>query len=283
MTKATTISARRLQRFSIWLGYLGFLVLCFWIVVAIAAPWLAPFDPDAQVLPFAEPGALAPNGARFWFGADALGRDVLSRTIFGARTVLIYAPIAAVLAYMVGLFGGLIAGYFRGWVDEVLSQTASLVMSFPVMIIYLLMLTVFGASTVNIMLAVVVGGAPAIMRLSRGLVIEQRERGYVAAARLRAEANWFVMIVEILPNIRRTLLVDLCLRLSYVIVTIGTLGFLGLGLPPPAADWGGMINESRNYAMVFPLLVLAPTISIITLVLGINLIADALDSKGSTL
>jgi peptide/nickel transport system permease protein len=282
MKRVAISSARRLQHFSNWLGYFGFVILCFWIVVALAAPWLAPFDPDAQILPFAEPGALAPDGTRFWFGADALGRDVLSRTIFGARTVLTYAPMAAVLAYLFGLLGGLVAGYFRGWVDELLSQAASLVMSFPVMIIYLLMLTVFGASTVNILLAVVVGGAPAIMRLSRGLVIEQRERGYVSAARLRAEASWFVMIVEILPNIRRTLLVDLCLRLSYVIVTIGTLGFLGLGLPPPAADWGGMINESRNYAMVFPLLVLAPTIAIITLVLAINLIADALDQKGSS-
>lgn len=283
MKKLGATAARRSQGYSDWLGFIGFSILCCWVIVAIAAPWLAPFDPDAQVLPFAEPGARSPTGGHFWFGADALGRDVLSRTIFGARTVLIYAPIAAVLAYLVGLMGGLVAGYFRGWVDEVFSQVASLVMSFPVMIIYLLMLTVFGASTVNILLAVVVGGAPAIMRLSRGLVIEQRERGYVSAARLRAEAHWFVMIVEILPNIRRTLLVDLCLRLSYVIVTIGTLGFLGLGLPPPTADWGGMINESRSYAMVFPLLVLAPTISIITLVLAINLIADALDSRASAL
>lgn len=250
-----------------------------WIMVALLAPWIAPFDPNAQVQPFAQPGDLAAGGQRFWLGADALGRDILSRTIFGARTVMLYAPLATALAYIVGLAAGLLAGYYQGWLDEVLSQLTSLIMSFPVMIIYLVMLSVFGASAINIMLAVIVGGAPAIMRLARGLVMEQRERGYVAASRLRGESDWFIMIVEILPNIRRTVIVDLCLRLSYVIVTIGTLGFLGLGLPPPNADWGGMINENRGYAMIFPLMVLAPCLSIITLVLGINMIADGLDAE----
>ena len=259
---------------------IGIMLVGFWAVAALFAPSLAPFGLSEQVLPFAAPGARAPDGRLFLLGSDALGRDVFSRTLYGARTVLVYAPLAAFLAYASGLAAGLAAGFYRGWVDEVLSQLAGLVMSFPVMVLYLLLLSVAGASGVNILLAVVVGGAPAIMRLTRGLVLEQAERGYVAAARLRGEPDWYILAVEILPNIRRTIAVDLCLRLSYVIVTIGTLGFLGLGLPPPNADWGSMINENRNFAMVFPMMVLAPTLAIITLVLGINVIADELVARG---
>jgi peptide/nickel transport system permease protein len=255
---------------------IGLAIVAFWLVVAIAAPWLAPFPPNATIRPMALPGGPAPGGGVFWFGTDYLGRDILSRVIWGTRTVLTYAPAATALAFAVGISGGLLAGYRRGWMDELLSRFTDLVLAFPALVLYIIIVSKFGASGLNIVLAVTFASSPAIMRLTRGLVLALRNQAFVAAAQLRGEPAWRIMFVEILPNASGPLIVDACLRLGYVVITIGTLGFLGLGLPPPDPDWGGMVNESRKFALVFPHMVLFPCIAVSSLVLGLNLLADGL-------
>ncbi len=254
---------------------IGFALVLFWFAAALLAPVLAPFDPVTPLTPFAKPGAQH-GGALLLLGTDTLGRDILSRLLFGARSVLVYAIGATVLAYAVGVTAGLAAGYYRGRTDTVLSFAANVVLSFPVLVLYILILTTIGASGLNILLAVTVASAPGIMRVVRGLTLELRARDFVAAAKLRGDGAAYIMLVEILPNLRGPLVVDACLRFGYVIITIGVLGFLGLGLPPPAPDWGSMIKEARQVALAFPHMTLAPAVAISSLVLGFNLLADGL-------
>ena len=259
-----------------WVGMVGAFLVLFWVMVAILAPLLAPFDPNSSIQPFAKPGIVAAKGGTFWLGTDHIGRDILSRIVWGSRTVLIYAPLATLSAYTVGILMGLLAGYRRGWVDDVLSRIADIILSFPVLVLYIIIIATIGASGINIIIAITFASSPGIMRIVRGLVLDLRNRDYVAAAQTRGETDWKVMLVEILPNARGPLIVDACLRLGYVIITIGVLGFLGLGLPPPDPDWGGMVNETRQMAMAFPHMTLFPCIAISSLILGFNLMADGL-------
>ena len=213
----------------------------------------------------------------FVLGTDHLGRDILSRIIHGSRTVLIYAPIATFCAYVVGILLGLAAGYYRGLMDTVLSFVANVILAFPVLVLYVITITLIGASGLNIVLAVTFASAPGIMRIVRGLTLDLRNREYIAAAQTRGESAWYIMIVELLPNARGPLIVDACLRLGYVTITIGVLGFLGLGLPPPDPDWGGMVNDARNNGALSNMhTALFPCLAISSLVLGLNLLADGL-------
>ena len=259
-----------------WVGMIGVFLVLFWVIVAILAPLIAPFDPNASILPFAKPGVVAPSGSTFWLGTDNMGRDILSRVVWGSRTVLFYAPIATICAYTVGILMGLMAGYRGGLIDDVLSRISDIILSFPVLVLYIIVIATIGASGFNIVIAITFASSPGIMRIVRGLVLDLRNRDYVAAAQTRGETDWRIMLVEILPNARGPLIVDACLRLGYVIITIGVLGFLGLGLPPPDPDWGGMVNETRQMAMVFPHMTLVPCIAISSLILGFNLLADGL-------
>lgn len=259
-----------------WVGMVGIFLVLFWVAVALFAPWLATFDPNASIHPFAKPGFVAANGGTFWLGTDHMGRDILSRIIWGSRTVLLYAPLATFSAYAVGILMGLLAGYRRGLVDDILSRISDIVLSFPVLVLYIIVIATVGASGMNIVIAITFASSPGIMRIVRGLVLDLRNRDYVAAAQTRGETDWRIMLMEILPNARGPLIVDACLRLGYVIITIGVLGFLGLGLPPPDPDWGGMVNETRQMAMAFPHMTLYPCIAISSLILGFNLMADGL-------
>jgi ABC-type dipeptide/oligopeptide/nickel transport system permease subunit len=254
----------------------GASLVAFWIAVALLAPLAAPLDPLATLQPFAPTGTVGADGVRYWLGTDHLGRDIASRIIWGSRTVLLYAPLATACAYAVGILMGLAAGYMRGWVDDVLSRISDIILSFPVLVLYIIIIATIGASGINIIIAITFVSAPGIMRIVRGLVLDLRNREYVAAAQTRGESTWYIMLIEILPNARGPLIVDACLRMGYVIITIGVLGFLGLGLPPPDPDWGGMINETRSMGMAFPHMVIYPAIAISSLILGFNLLADGL-------
>ncbi len=257
-------------------GMIGFALVLFWVLVAFLADLIAPFDPLATVAIFMVPGTAGPDGSVFWLGTDHIGRDILSRIIHGSRQVLTFAPLATFCAYLVGIPMGLAAGYLRGKTDEMFSFIANVILSFPVLVLYVIVISRFGASAVNIVIAVTFASAPGIFRIVRGLALDLRSREYVFAAETRGESPAWIMFIEILPNARGPLIVDVCLRIGYVIITIGVLGFLGLGLPPPDPDWGGMINDAKPMAMAFPHMAVFPCIAISSLVLGFNLLADGL-------
>ena len=256
---------------------IGAVLVGFWVLMAILAPWISPYDPSAN--DYQALGNPLPSAAH-WLGTDQLGRDLLSRVIWGARTVLTVAPIAVAIAYVVGCFMGLAAGYFGGWVDAVLSRIADIVLSFPVIILYIIIIANFGASALNIVIAVTFTAAPGIMRIVRGLTLEIKQLDYVAAAQTRGESALYIMLVEILPNARGPLIVDACLRMGYTTIAIGVLGFLGLGLPPPTPDWGGMVKDAYAMLSVWPHMALIPCFAISSLVVGFNLLADGLRELG---
>ena len=256
-----------------WPAMIGFGLVGFWVLVAIFAPLLSPYDPNAN-----DYAALAdpfPSAAH-WLGTDNQGRDILSRIIWGARTVLVVAPIAVVIAYTIGCAMGLVAGYKGGWWDVVLSRISDVILSFPVIILYMIIIANFGASAANIIVAVTFTAAPQIMRIVRGLTLDIKNLEYVAAAKIRGENSIYIMVVEILPNARGPLIVDACLRMGYTTIAIGVLGFLGLGLPPPDPDWGGMVKDTYGMMAVFPHMSLFPCAAISSLVVGFNLLADGL-------
>jgi len=258
-------------------GVIGMTLVVFFVFVAIFAPLLAPYRYDSFLEPFAAPLTTTANGEFLLLGADQKGRDIFSRLIYGTQRVVFYASVATFSAYVVGILMGLAAGYFRGWVDELLSFVANVILSFPVMVLFVLIITTAGASGLTIVFAVVFASAPGIMRIVRGLTLDIATRDYIAAAQTRGENPWYIMLVELLPNARGPLIVDACLRMGYTTITIGALGFLGLGLPPPFPDWGGMINETRSLAMGgFWWMPFFPALAVSLLVLGFNLLADGL-------
>ncbi|MDY0873457.1 ABC transporter permease [Dongia rigui] len=255
------------------IGMIGVFLVVFWIVVAIFAPLLSPFDPNTSNMDaLIDPTPSAVN----WLGTDNQGRDILSRIIWGSRTVLAVAPVAVLAAYIVGCLMGLIAGYYRGWVDQLVNRISDIVLSFPAIVLYIIVIMKLGPSGINIVLAVIFISAPQITRIVRGMTLELREREYVAAAKMRGESALYIMLVEILPNARGPLIVDACLRMGYTTIAIGVLGFLGLGLPPPDPDWGGMVKDTYAMMSIYPHMSLFPAGAITSLVVGFSLLADGM-------
>lgn len=258
-------------------GMIGAFILLFWAALALLAPVLPLADPNVPLEPFKFPGETSMTGdMTFWLGTDLKGRDILSRIVWGSQRVLFWATLATAVAYAVGIVMGLAAGYRGGWWDEAISFLANVILSFPVMVLYIVIISRLGASGANIVLAVTFASAPGIMRIVRGLVLDLRTRDYVMAAKTRGESPWYIMFVEILPNARGPLIVDTCLRLGYTTITIAMLGFLGLGLPPPDPDWGQMIAESLPMGSLAGHAMYIPALAISSLVLGFNLLADGL-------
>ncbi len=252
-------------------------IVLFWVLAAALAPVVAPYPPNANHLAAV---ARPTPSATHWLGTDHLGRDILSRILWGARTVLTVAPLAVLGAAILGSLLGLTAGYCRGWVDLVIVRACDIVLSFPVIILYMIILAHFGSSALNIIAVLTLTKAPIITRIVRGLTIELREREYVAAAKMRGESPLYIMLVEILPNARGPLIVDMCLRTGYNVVIIGALGFLGIGLPPPDPDWGGMVKDTYGMMSVWPHMALFPCAAISSLVIGFNLLAVGLREIG---
>jgi peptide/nickel transport system permease protein len=214
--------------------------------------------------------------ADHWLGVDHLGRDILSRLIWGARTVLTVAPVAVLGAATLGTILGLFAGYRGGWIDALIMRIGDTLLAFPKIILYLIIIARFGASAFNIILVITFTAAPIIARIVRGVTLDVRNRDYVAAARMRGESTLYIMFAEILPNARGPLIVDLFLRLGYTTVAIGALGFLGIGLPPPDPDWGGMVKETYGMIFIWPHMTLFPAAAISSLVIGFNFLATGL-------
>ena len=212
----------------------------------------------------------------YWLSVDNKGRDLLSRIIWGSQRVLFWATLATVVAYVVGMAFGVAAGYLGGWTDEIISFVANVMLSFPVMVLYIIIIQALGQSGATIVVAVTFASAPGIMRIVRGLALDIRTRDYIAAAQTRGERPWYIMAVELLPNARGPLIVDACLRLGYTTIALATLGFLGLGLPPPDPSWGAMMAEARDLALGYPHMLVYPAIALSSLILGFNLLADGL-------
>ena len=334
------------QLFDSGVGIVGVGICLFWLFTAIFAATISPFDPLAQV-PFMKdvlPGAIEPqSGLTYLFGGDKLARDVFSRMVYGSQIVLIIAPAATGFALMVGITLGLPAGYYGGKIDTVLSFLANLVLAFPVILLFYLLVTpgimdtpipyamagvfflfpiiffsvlfwtryknrpdrlyillgitlivggwiyaglVFDAdplkivhidpNQLNIFVAVVFASSPGVFRIVRGLVMDIKTRDYVAAAQTRGESPWYIMLWEILPNARGPLIVDACLRIGYTTILLGTLGYFGLGLAPESPDWGTAIKDASRLLRSFIHPALPPTFALMSFVLGLNLLADAL-------
>ncbi len=259
------------------IAVIGLTLVFFWLLMAVTAPYLPLIDPNRPIAPFQMPGSTV-DGQTFWLGTDMRGRDVLARAIWGCQRVIVWGVTATLCAYVVGTAFGLVAGYLSGWWDEIISFFANVLLSFPVMVLFILVLNYLGQSGVNIVIAVTFASAPAIMRIVRGLTLDIKTRDYIYAAQTRGEHPTYIMLIELLPNVRGPLIVDACLRLGYTTVAITTLTFLGLGLQPPDPDWGLMIREASASALLwqFSYMLIVPALSVSSLILGFNLMADGL-------
>jgi peptide/nickel transport system permease protein len=258
--------ALRLGRTRVGLAIVAVLVL-----VALAGPLAAPHSPTEFV---AIPNS-PPSGDAI-FGADALGRDVLSRFLYGGRTVLWLSTAATLLGMVVGVVVGLIAAYARNWLDDVLMRANDVLLAFPQIIFVLLAVSAIGPKLWLIVLTVGLTHAPRVARVIRGAALEIVERDFVKSAEVVGEKRWRIVFGEVLPNVTSPLLVETGLRMTYSIGLVAGISFLGFGLQPPDADWGLMINENRLSITVQPWAVLLPVIAIGLLTVGTNLITDGL-------
>jgi peptide/nickel transport system permease protein len=253
---------------------IGVLILLVWIVCAIGGDRITPYPP---LVPEFQP-FLRPNATN-WMGTDQLGRDVLSRVMAGARDVLIAAPIAAVISVVAGTLLGLLMGYNRGWADEVLSRIIEALLSIPVVLTGILLVTSLGNSRIVVIGTVAVLFTPIVTRTVRAAVMAEAQLDYVTSAKLRGESGLFVMTREILPNISGTIIVELTVRIGYAVFTIATLSFLGFGIQPPSPDWGLTIFETYRYiqnGQWWP--AIFPALAIASVVIATNLVADSIEA-----
>ncbi|MEP1125128.1 MAG: ABC transporter permease [Ilumatobacter sp.] len=255
----------------------GLVVLAFWVVCALFGDLIAPYaaNPSSDLR---GPARQAPS-LDYLFGTDTAGRDVFSRVIYGARSILVMAPTAAIISVIAGTLLGLVMGYFRGWIDEILSRIIEALLSIPVILIALLALSVLGQSRVVVVFTVAALFTPVVTRTVRSSVLAEAQLDYVTSARLRGESALFTMTREILPNITSTIVVEFTVRVGYAVFTIATLSFLASGgVQPPTADWGldiaetfQLIKAGQWWPSLFPALAIA------SLVIAVNLVADSID------
>jgi ABC-type dipeptide/oligopeptide/nickel transport system permease subunit len=241
------------------------------VLVAVIGPYFAPHSPSATVsFPFAGPSSQA------LLGTDVLGRDVLSRVLWGGRSVLVLAVTATLIAYAAGLTIGLVAGYLRSTVDEILMRAMDVLLAFPALLFLLIVATGVGHSKVALVLSVAIVHIPGIARIVRAATLEVAARTYVEAAVARGERTSALLRREILPNVLGPVFADAGIRLTSSILLIASVNFLGLGLQPPAADWALIISENRGGIMLQPWVIAVPALLLAILTISVNLVADAI-------
>ncbi len=254
------------------LGFAGLIIILLWVLISIFAPFITPYGPtEFSTDKFAGPSLTHP------FGTDRWGRDVFTRVVVGSRTAFTLALSATLLGLAGGTALGLSAAYFGGWIEEVLGRMMDILMSFPALLIAMFVLGVLGPGTLNVILVIGLAHTPRIGRVARSATLQVKNQEYVEAARVRGESDFYIMGAEILPNILDTLGVEAAIRFAYSIFLSASLGFLGLGVQPPTADWGLMISESRSYLQVAPWLAIFPALAIASMVLGANFLAEGLE------
>lgn len=274
-------SERKLARRENWIlirkrpGFIvGSVIALIWVACALFGPQIAPHNAFDD---YAKPN-LTPRSGHL-FGTDGLGRDVFSRVIVGARNVLSIAPPAAILSIVLGTMVGLLMGYRRGLIDNIVSRIVEALLSLPTVLIALLAVTTLGKSNTVVISIVALLFTPIVARTVRSAVLGERDLDYVTSAKLRGESNFFIMFREILPNVSGPIVVELTVRIGYAIFTVATLSFLGAGPPPPTADWGAQVSE--NFSNLLGHLwwpTIFPALAIASLVIAVNLIADAVQS-----
>jgi peptide/nickel transport system permease protein len=251
-------------------GLVGAILLALVLLVAVFGPYVAPHPLDQPVgTPFERPSAEA------WLGTDFLGRDVLSRVLWGGRSVLALAGLATLLAYAGGLAIGLLAGYTRSLLDPLLMRSVDVLISFPALVFLLVLVTGLGTSKGVLVLGVAIIQMPAIARIVRSATLAQSVRGFVEAAVARGEGTFSILRRELLPNIVSPIAADIGIRFTLAIILVASVNFLNLGLQPPAADWALMISENRAGLTLNPYAVLAPALMIALLTISVNLVGDA--------
>jgi peptide/nickel transport system permease protein len=255
------------------LAALGILLLVIFLVCALFAPWLAPYDPARLDL---TRRLMGPSAAH-WFGTDELGRDILSRTIYGARISMIVAVSVVGLSLAVGVVVGCLSGFYGGVTDTILNiYVTNAFMSLPGILLAIAFVAFMGPGLFNVILALAISGWVGYARLVRGQVMAVKEREFVEAARALGASDLRVLCRHILPNIVQPLIVQGAIGMAGAVLAEATLSFLGLGVPPPAASWGSMLNDARSHLFDSPHLVFFPAMAVMLCVLSFNFIGDAL-------
>ncbi|MGG1947743.1 ABC transporter permease [Trinickia sp. NRRL B-1857] len=258
------------------LGKIGFALVSFWLLIAVFGPMLAPYKEGALTSPF----TLAGYSLAHPFGTDYLGRDMLSRVLYGARYTVGLALAAAMLASGVGTCFGLLAAISARWVDEVLSRFFDALISIPSKVLALVAIAAFGSSIPVLTLVAAVAYVPGAFRISRSLAVNLMTLEYVQVARARGERMSYIARVEVLPNMIHPVLADFGLRFVFIVLLLSGLSFLGLGVQPPNADWGSLVRENIGGLSQAAPAVLMPSIAIATLTVGMNLLIDSLRRHG---
>ena len=253
----------------------GLIVVSLYIFVALFAPWLAPYG-ESQVFP----APYEPWSEKFVFGTDQIGRDILSRLIYGARNTVGIAVATTFLSFLIGGALGLAAAINQSWLDQLLSRSVDVLMAIPSLIFALVLLSIFGTNVVNLVIIIAVLDSTRVFRLTRAVAINVVVMDYVEAARLRGEGIGWIMRREILPNILPPLIAEFGLRFCFVFLTIAALSFLGVGIQPPTADWGSMVRENASliqfaqYDIKAGLTPLLPAAAIALLTVAVNFVVD---------
>jgi peptide/nickel transport system permease protein len=254
------------------MGVFGLSILVLLVLMALAAPIISPFDPTEQ-----NAGAqLATPGGRFLLGADHLGRDLLSRIIYGARASLVVGVLAVSFGAFVGITTGLAAGFFRGVVDAVVMRFYDALLAFPAILLGIAVVSVIGSGTTSVAVALGIATMPGFARLMRSRVLIERERDYVLSARCIGARDSRIMWVHVLPNAVAPLIIQVSLAMGFAVLAESALSFLGLGTQPPQPSWGAMLNESRAYLRQAIWFGIFPGAALALLLLGLNFLADAL-------
>ena len=253
-------------------GRIGLPIVVLHITLALIGPWLAPYP----ATDFHLEHQLEGPSWQFWLGTDQFGRDILSRVMSGARSIIGISVAGAALGIALGTLVGMGSGYKGGKTDEAVMRVMDGLMSFPSLLMALLVLTSLGANAVNIVLTIGIVFTAPVARVMRSVTLALKTQEFVQSARLRGEPPPYIIFREILPNALPVLVVEASVRLSYAILLASSLGFLGLGVQPPSSDWGLMISESRRFIVNAPWVALAPAGAVASLVVGVNLLTDGI-------
>jgi peptide/nickel transport system permease protein len=248
---------------------IGLLIVLFYLLTAIIGPWIAPYGQSQSI-----GDTWAPPSGQMWLGADQIGRDMLTRLIYGARTTIGIAAATTLVSAFIGITLGLTAAVLGGWVDTVLSRLVDVILSIPPLILALIVLGVFGSSIPVLVLTIAIVDSPKVFRLARALGMNIVVLDYVEVARMRGEGVWWIIRSEVLPNVAAPLISEFGLRFCFNFLFVAALSFLGVGVQPPFADWGGMVRENAaaiNFGLLAPLY---PAFAIASMTVGVNLVVD---------